>query len=309
MKFYLDFEATQYSERIISIGCVSENGSTFSKLVNPGVDEKITPFITKLTGITQAELDEAQFADAVFSEFAAWVYACCYWAEDPHPVFYVYGKNDATFLDRTIKHMNCPESICFATSVKAMLIDYSKDVARHFKMNQVGLNRVYQLLLEEEHIQKHSAIEDAHMLRFVQEHLGDVPEGKPENLPPANNGKVKSDTNKKRYTEEEIALFLEWNKSKADKVNAETHCTEEEAVVYCIGTRNEQEFVKYFKSYFDAALYSIKYGKSVPTAARLMKSDRVHGAECGIRDCVKANINGERNRAFSKVYWFAKEEV
>ena len=34
MKFYIDFEATQYTENIISIGCVAENGDSFSSLVN-----------------------------------------------------------------------------------------------------------------------------------------------------------------------------------------------------------------------------------------------------------------------------------
>ena len=51
MRFFVDFEATQFSNRIISIGCVAANGNTFSTLVKPG-KKKITKFITDLTGIT-----------------------------------------------------------------------------------------------------------------------------------------------------------------------------------------------------------------------------------------------------------------
>ena len=29
MKFFMDFEATRFSNRIISIGCGAENGNTF----------------------------------------------------------------------------------------------------------------------------------------------------------------------------------------------------------------------------------------------------------------------------------------
>ena len=44
MKFYLDFEATRFSNRIISIGCVAENGNTFSTLVKPGKKKKVDSF-------------------------------------------------------------------------------------------------------------------------------------------------------------------------------------------------------------------------------------------------------------------------
>lgn len=51
MNFYIDFEATQPGNEIISIGAVSDDGATFSCLVKP-VASEITPFITELTGIT-----------------------------------------------------------------------------------------------------------------------------------------------------------------------------------------------------------------------------------------------------------------
>ena len=57
MKFCLDFEATRFSNRIISIGCVAENGNTFYTLVKPVNKAKVDRFITELTGITNAMLE------------------------------------------------------------------------------------------------------------------------------------------------------------------------------------------------------------------------------------------------------------
>ena len=44
MKFFIDFEATQANE-IISIGVVSETGTTFKSLVKPQLSS-ISPYIT-----------------------------------------------------------------------------------------------------------------------------------------------------------------------------------------------------------------------------------------------------------------------
>lgn len=35
MKYFIDFEATQFSREIISIGCIREDGQTFYALVAP----------------------------------------------------------------------------------------------------------------------------------------------------------------------------------------------------------------------------------------------------------------------------------
>ena len=36
MNYFIDFEATQFSNDIISIGCIDENGEEFYSLINPG---------------------------------------------------------------------------------------------------------------------------------------------------------------------------------------------------------------------------------------------------------------------------------
>lgn len=73
MKYFIDFEATQFSQEIISIGCIREDGQTFYALVAPKKG-KITPFITNLTGITAKMIDSAMSADAVFSKFYDWLF-------------------------------------------------------------------------------------------------------------------------------------------------------------------------------------------------------------------------------------------
>lgn len=73
MKYFIDFEATQFSQEIISIGCIREDGQTFYALVAPKKG-KITPFITNLTGITAEMIDSAMSADAVFSKFYDWLF-------------------------------------------------------------------------------------------------------------------------------------------------------------------------------------------------------------------------------------------
>lgn len=59
MNFYIDFEATQFSEEIISIGCVSENDKMFYCLVKPSDPKKITKFITELTGISAEKVKDS----------------------------------------------------------------------------------------------------------------------------------------------------------------------------------------------------------------------------------------------------------
>lgn len=68
MKFFMDFEATRFSNRIISIGCVAENGNTFTTLVHPG-KKKVDKFITELTGITNEMLEAAPDPDTVLPQF------------------------------------------------------------------------------------------------------------------------------------------------------------------------------------------------------------------------------------------------
>ena len=64
MNYFIDFEATQFSNDIISIGCIDENGEEFYSLINPG-EGKLTSFITELTGITDEMLNKADSLDII----------------------------------------------------------------------------------------------------------------------------------------------------------------------------------------------------------------------------------------------------
>jgi DNA polymerase III epsilon subunit-like protein len=68
MRFYIDLEATRFSNRIISIGVVAENGKSYYSLVKPAGKVKVDKFITALTGITNEMVAAAPTADEVFNQ-------------------------------------------------------------------------------------------------------------------------------------------------------------------------------------------------------------------------------------------------
>ena len=99
MNYFIDFEATQFTGEIISIGCVDENDRQFYTLVKPEKSEDITGFITDLTGIGRSELKKAPTADEAFVSLFEWL-------DKSAPVrFYCYGDSDAHFLERTLQHL------------------------------------------------------------------------------------------------------------------------------------------------------------------------------------------------------------
>ena len=301
MNFYIDFEATQFSEKIISIGCVAENGMTFNSLINPGEGEKITSFITRLTGITQEMADSADSADDVFIDFANWVIEMASRAKDPHPKYYVYGNSDADFLQHTINHMSDPMAISFAISIKALMTDYSKTVKQHFGIGQIGLNRVYQLLKDEEHVQNHDALEDAMMLKYVQEHLGESSREDVAKLPPA---KKKVDISiDAPATAEEQERYKEWGKARRLAVN--TGADENNWAVRCEfkdDSGNDQQ--KYFCSTRMAAFWAIKY--TTKGKFEITNGKHIRDVRCGIELSMKSNEDGSPNLKYAKCFWYKK---
>ena len=86
MNYFIDFEATQFTGEIISIGCVDENDRQFYTLVKPEKSEDITGFIIDLTGIGRGELKKAPTADEAFVSLFEWL-------DKSAPVrFYCYGE-------------------------------------------------------------------------------------------------------------------------------------------------------------------------------------------------------------------------
>ena len=246
MNFYLDFEATQYSNKIISIGCVAENGQTFSTLVNPGEKERISKFITELTGITKDMLNAAPSMDEAFNELYNFVYEC-----DSHsePHYFCYGDNDADFIKTSIKMMKDIKSIIFAQSILYVLFDYSKSVKKFFNTSQsVALRKLFSFITTDEIVQKHDALEDAQMLKDVSDQLYQfcLPEDieKIRNIP----GQKKPIIKKKKVSQ--TFLNLEgsaWQCNTGDIDNYKIHC-------YTSKGRH-----KYFRDMETAVMWLIKY--------------------------------------------------
>lgn len=160
MKIFVDFEATQFSEEVISIGAIREDGETFYSLVAP-VDGKITPFITNLTGITAEMVKTALHPNEVFNEFYKWVFN--YTA---NPEFYCWGTSDINFLRHTFKR-------CFSLNAKIILgwmcgglIDYSKQFCKLLKIKNCKLIKAYNCLHPDVE-QNHNALDDAVKLKEV----------------------------------------------------------------------------------------------------------------------------------------------
>ena len=248
MNFYLDFEATRFSNRIISIGCVAGNGNTFSTLVHPG-KKKVDKFITELTGITNEMLEGAPDANLAFIELYNFIVSN---HDGEAPCYYVYGNSDVDFIKATLRHMSHPLACMCAQAIGGNLIDYATTVKKFFvAKSDLALRKVYMLVQEEKSlVQKHDALEDALMLQTVVDHLYDKckPEDKETIL--AMPSQPRPHTGKKAPT-----IFQEWNNY--PKWDAPTGGTEDK---YCIkATDQHSGQVKYFDSFDTAALWVIKY--------------------------------------------------
>lgn len=247
MNFYVDFEATQFSGHIIQIGCVNEQGQQFKKLVKPPKGEKVTDFITNLTGITNEMLENAPSADEVFIDLMNFIGTN---SDNNPPQYFCYGDTDVGFIKKTMKYMTNPYACMMAQAMSANLIDYSKDVKAFFvSPHKIALRKVYNLIREEEKEQHHDALEDAMMLAEVVHKMRD--KCRPEdNAVLSAMPKSKTQTNSKKAPE----IFVSWPDNKWD---ADTRATTSNWQICC--WNGDQGRVKYFDSLDTAVLWSIRY--------------------------------------------------
>lgn len=249
MNFYLDFEATRFSNRIISIGCVAGTGETFETYVKPGDKKKVDKFITELTGITNEMLAEAPDADTAFKMLYDFIEAN---SDGEAPAYYVYGNSDAEFINSTLRHMSDTQACVCAQAIAGNLIDYASVVKKFFvAKSDLALRKVYMLIQEQkELVQKHDALEDARMLETVVAHLHDKckPEDKDTIL--AMPSQPRPQTGKKAP-----AVFQKWNSQ--PKWEAETGADESHWMLKCVDQHSGQ--AKYFNDFNTAALWVIKY--------------------------------------------------
>ena len=165
MNYFIDFEATQFSNGIISIGCVSEDGRMFYSIVN--TKHKITSFITNLTGLTAAEIKEAPEPEEVFTKFYDWCEI-----ENDIPHFFCYGNCDKDFVRRNFQECKNFKAASMLAYIFADMEDLSKKVKTHFGLCQnIGLKKVYDYYTGNDTIQQHNALEDAEMLKIVYENM------------------------------------------------------------------------------------------------------------------------------------------
>ena len=268
MNFYIDFEATQFSNRIISIGCVCENGGRFKTLVKPA-NGKLNQFITNLTGITKEMLEDAPSADFAFNALFDFVIHSC---GTEAPKYFCYGNSDHDFLLATVRTMQDPRAISFVYSLYALMNDYSKTVQKYFSVNQIGLKKVATTLSGEEIEQRHDALEDAEMLEQVFNNLKDkidiVNADLVKSVPSAPK-KVNSESNKKKGIVPEI--FNRWEAGKNHMWSADTGANAEN---YQFKASIEENTV-YFPDYKTAALWLMKYKNAKGSPKRINDIERI----------------------------------
>lgn len=247
MNFYIDFEALQFSEQIISIGCMAENGNSFETYVKPPKGEKVTKFITDLTGITNETLACAPSADEAFNLLFDFVIKNSF---NERPVYYCYGKSDKDFLAKTMKNMSSPKATTFVIALIHEMIDYSAQVKRYFhNAENIALRKIYMFIKDEDVFQKHDALEDAQMLQEVVLNM--------KNKCTAED--VKAITSipsqaKPKSKAKAPEIFVSWT---GNREEADTGANETNWNVKCY-TKDGGE-VKYFPDWEVAALWTIRY--------------------------------------------------
>lgn len=163
MNFYIDFEATQPEQEIISIGAIADNGTTFHSLIKPQFSS-VSKYISDMTGITQSDVEKAYDFNVVMSDF----YAFCYNQESNLAKwnFYCYGDSDVDFLKHSLCNIYGENSLVITAIMIATMKDYSKEVSKYFH-GTTSLIKAFNFLEEIEKKQRHNALEDAKMLAEV----------------------------------------------------------------------------------------------------------------------------------------------
>ncbi len=164
MNYFIDFEATQYTNEIISIGCVDGTGREFYTLVKPRVFRTVTERITEITGLTAESLSSAPDADEAFIMLYDFI------NKDETAAFYCYGNCDRLFLKSTMTHLSDFRAQCAAALAFSTMVDFSPVIARHFKVRQtIALIKVVNYYRGQELTQRHNALEDALFLKEIFE--------------------------------------------------------------------------------------------------------------------------------------------
>lgn len=282
MKFYLDLEAARFCNYIISIGCVCENGKTFSTFVRLPRGKKVDKFITELTGITNDMIKNAPTADQAFNLLFDFIEENN--TDEEAPEYYCYGDSDAVFIKHTLTKMEDTRACVCAQAIVGNLIDYASVVKKFFIANSdLALRKVYMLIQSrDELVQKHDALEDALMLQTVVENLYDKckPEDKDTIL--AMPSQKRPQVGKKAP-----AIFQNWNNQPKWEANteADANCW----MFKCVDQHSSN--MKYFKDANIAALWVIKYIARNVSPKNADAVRRIESAICAAPQTKKCRYN------------------
>lgn len=166
---FIDFEASQYTQEIISIGAVMDTGEEFYSLIK--INHDIGFFVSNLTNIKKENLENAPKADKVFDYFYNWLVLNN--KDGDRIQFICYGNSDLTFANNTLKTI---KNSFFAQSALSLIInnivDYAEYIKAYFGLSKhVSLIKVAQYYSNEQLTQDHNALNDAKLLKFVYENI------------------------------------------------------------------------------------------------------------------------------------------
>lgn len=167
MKYFIDFEATQFRGSIISIGIVNENGDGYRTYVKP-LRDTLTPRITEITGITKADLADAPDTIEAFQNLYNWVLEHEVESENGWmPEWYCWGSEDLNFARTAFK--DCMESATARTvlgDICGGMVDFCNKFCGRYNITHRGLLRVVKIFNPNAE-QSHDALDDALLLREI----------------------------------------------------------------------------------------------------------------------------------------------
>ncbi len=164
MKYYIDFEASEAEQKIISVGCIREDGQEFYSLVN--VDDPITLRIEEITGISQEEIDNAPLGKEVFSNLYDWL------TQDELPEIMCYGDGDFDFVYHSMESATCLKESSILSYLYLNMIDVSEEIKEHFYVNKtISLEKLGKHYNPDMEDQNHNALDDAILLKNVYEQM------------------------------------------------------------------------------------------------------------------------------------------
>lgn len=168
MNIYFDFEATQFSNKIIAIGATCEYGDFWCLVSTHG--KRINSFITQLTGITKEMVKDAPSVEEAFTDLREWISKMWECAEEP--VFYhAYGDSDKDFLHSTSWNVENKEIANFMDDLADSLIDDSKKVTRFFHTKAIGVYKALRYFEPDLGEQDHDPLNDAIALYRLNRHI------------------------------------------------------------------------------------------------------------------------------------------